>query len=299
MREGDDVHPDVKSELERRQALWAGLIAHGTQALRPGLLNDLRIYRGQAGIYADKTATQHLTDDGTGVAVSILHSGVHYADDLDSDGLIYHYPDTDRAPAHDAGEIAALKNAAELRLPVFTVIKHGRSREVRLSWVESWDNESGMFLITHGEAPPPVLEEFPDAGPFDLEVRDDDSDAPRAMVKVRSGQGRFKFRVEARYGSACAVCDWDIENVLQAAHIWPKSENGSDEPVNGLPLCPNHHVALDAGLWAISPKLEIVTLKDGPTREALGIRRDSLLHLRNHPHPDAIKAAWRKWRARS
>ena len=291
------MNADVKAELSRRIRLWDALMEEGADALPPRLLNDLRVYRGQAGIYADKDSTKHLSDDGTAVAVSVLHSDHHFPNDHDPEGLTYHYPETDRSPSHDAGEIAALKNACELRLPVFTVIRHGRLREVRLSWVEGWDDRAKVVLITFGQSAPQSFHDVPADDQFSLEAIGEAWANPTIPVRVRRGQRNFKFRVEAHYGAACAVCGWDLPNVLQAAHIWPKSENGTDDPRNGLPLCPNHHVAFDAGLWAIDPDLRIVTLKNGPNLKDLGIKKTSLHHLPHRPHPEAIMAAWEKWKA--
>ena len=46
---------------------------------------------------------------------------------------------------------------------------------------------------------------------------------------------------------------------MEAAHIVPVEEGGSDDPRNGILLSPNAHRAFDAGMWAIDPKtLEIV-----------------------------------------
>jgi len=44
----------------------------------------------------DKSRTGELTPDGMGVAVSVLHTGRSYADDLSEDSLLYHYPATNR-----------------------------------------------------------------------------------------------------------------------------------------------------------------------------------------------------------
>jgi predicted restriction endonuclease len=56
-----------------------------------------------------------------------------------------------------------------------------------------------------------------------------------------------------RYGARCAVCDVDVVEVLDAAHLCSKRNGGTDDPRNGLVLCATHHRALDAGLFAIDP----------------------------------------------
>jgi hypothetical protein len=83
-------------------------------------LREKKLYAGQAGIYADMTRTREISP--TGIAVSVLHTGQHYADDVDDDGIIYHYPTTGRE-----------------RLPVFV----GSRQEIDLSMddFENWYNQ--------------------------------------------------------------------------------------------------------------------------------------------------------------
>ena len=62
--------------------------------------------------------------------------------------------------------------------------------------------------------------------------------------------------------------------MLQAAHIRPVSENGSDDPRNGLVLCANHHLAFDANLFAFDPEtLEVVYKPSGVTGVDLGTNK--------------------------
>ncbi len=43
-----------------------------------------------------------------------------------------------------------------------------------------------------------------------------------------------RFSVFKRYGAKCAVCSVSRSEMLQAAHLRPVSEKGSDDPRNGL-----------------------------------------------------------------
>ena len=261
----EDVDQKVQREHSRRMKLWEKLEAGDLTSISPKTLNDLRIYRGQAGIYSDKIETGLLTDDDTGVAVSVLHSGLHYPDDVDPEGLLCHYPQTERSPAHDKGEIAALKNARLFGLPVFTIIRHNDKREVRLSWVEGWDDDQKVFLIVHGGTAPAV-EPVDEIDTTKFVPTTQQGPSVTTNRNSRPGQQRFKFKVEGRYGQHCAVCNWDVENVLEAAHIIAKADNGTDDPRNGLPLCPNHHRSFDALLWGIDPAShKIVTRDSGPS----------------------------------
>jgi hypothetical protein len=85
--------------------------------------------------------------------------------------------------------------------------------------------------------------------------------------------------------------------LLDAAHIGPKKEQGSDDPRNGLVLCPNHHRAFDAGLCAVDPeRLEIRCKDGGPSAAALRIANASLAHLKRKPHKEALEWRWQRWK---
>jgi hypothetical protein len=91
------------------------------------------------------------------IAVSILHTGEHYPDDLSEEGLIYHYPETRRPPGRDRSEIDATKAAAELKLPIFVILSEPSDptlRRVRLGWVADWDDASKQFLVLFGDERP-------------------------------------------------------------------------------------------------------------------------------------------------
>jgi len=52
-------------------------------------------------------------------------------------------------------------------------------------------------------------------------------------------------------------------SLVEAAHIIPFGVSRNDKPDNGLPLCPNHHWAMDrfliapcAGIWRVGPSLD-------------------------------------------
>ncbi|MFC9973878.1 hypothetical protein ACFVH6_23565 [Spirillospora sp. NPDC127200] len=65
--------------------------------------------------------------DPRGVTVA-LHTDTRFIQDLDESGMIYRYPDTARRSGHDAQEVAAMKAAAELGLPLFVITPPHRRR---------------------------------------------------------------------------------------------------------------------------------------------------------------------------
>ena len=84
---------------------------------------------------------------------------------------------------------------------------------------------------------------------------------------------KFRKKVLAKYGSVCACCDIAIETLIEAAHIIPVENNGNDDAVNGIPLCPTHHTAFDNFLFTINPSDKSIIYKEGLDAEDLQITK--------------------------
>ncbi len=289
----------VAQEREHRMGMWQSLLSRGgPNGMLPTDLRELRVYGGAQGIWVDKARTSSLTNNGTGVTVGLLHTGTAYADDLTDDGVLYHYPSTNRPATRDLAEVDATKAAGRLGLPVFVVTHSSLNlgkRDVHLGWVENWDDSSKLFLITFGDVQPPQPAIEPEQEPFELVEKGYETSTKK--VQTRPGQQRFKFRVLKRYGPQCAVCDINVPEVLDAAHLRSKEKHGSDDPRNGLVLCAVHHRALDTGLFAIEPSsLKICCRASGPDCNALRIQYTTLEHLPEKPHIHALEWIWSRWR---
>ncbi len=300
--EGEENHESVnmtealKAEKDRRLNLWARLKDPGEhRGVEPSVLRNLGVYGGAQVIWVDAARTASASGNGKGITVSLLHTGSSYADDLSEDGLIYHYPQTNRPPARDLSEIEATKAARSLGLPVFVISypsPNSSLRRVRLGWVEDWDDQSKMFRVTFGKEPsrPPAEEQ---QEPFSLFGDEVDS---KRMTRTRIGQQKFKFSVIKRYGVACAACGISIPELLDASHIAEKGKRGTDDPRNGLVFCATHHRAFDSLLFAIDPETTVFEfVPGGPSASDLNFRFDSLDHLPNKPHPLALRARWDAW----
>ena len=285
-------------ELNYRLGLWQKLIdAGGPIQVAPSLLRQLRIYGGAQGVWVDKERTHKVTNDGAGITVGLLHTGSSYKDDLTDEGVLYHYPNTKRK-GHDLAEINATKRAAQLKLPVFVITyptTNSIHRTVHLGWIEGWDDEAKIFLIFFGNEQPVLLNTNKiDEKPFNLSEK---ATKKKSEINRREGQQRFKFQVLQRYGMQCAVCDVKIAELLDAAHIRPKSKNGSDDPRNGFILCATHHRAFDAGFFAIEPSTLNIIYKSN-IQDKLNITYKNLEHLNNQPHIEALNWHWKYWKKR-
>lgn len=250
---GDYMDVVVADELKRRVKMWNELLHSlgSPDNVEASVLRKLNFFSGQQGIYRDLKNTKRIASNG--VTLSILHTGKHYADDISDTEIIYHYPDTNRTGKTDLKEIEATKNAGRFGLPIFVISSTDHNkRKVRVGRVEEWDDNSKTFLISFVNQPakqPMVGEaqEDIDKQPFDLTIKRIKS--KKLSATSRLGQQKFKFEVIKRYGAKCAVCDLDVYELLQAAHIVPVHHNGCDDPRNGIVLCANHHLAFDKGFF--------------------------------------------------
>ena len=280
------------NELERRNALWASIQQFPLDKVRPSHLNENFIYRGSAGIYSNKELTSVLSADGIGVTLSILHSGKHYPDEVTSDGLLYHYPKTNRSKSHDQNEIIATKNAGRLELPIFVILPGNTAsfREVRLGWVVDFDDKAEVFLISYSEVKPQFETEEEDE-PFRLTQKDN---GKATEGRSRPNQLKFMFNVHKKYGSKCAVCNITINKLLDAAHIRGKKYNGSDDWRNGIVLCKNHHKSFDSGLFKIDPNSLNVIISEKINNKELKISGKRLNTATGKaPHINALKWKWK------
>ncbi|NCT91861.1 HNH endonuclease [Cellulomonas sp. APG4] len=282
----------VENELLWRMSAWQQLQRADVNA---EWLRERGLYGGMQGIWVDAARTKTLAPEG--VAVAVRHTGRHYADDVDDKMAIYYYPRTIRPAARDRHEIEAVKNAAELHLPVFVIGEGpGGARPVRLAWVIAADDEAEVFLLEFAEAEPRHLDIGEPHVPFELTSTRQRA-AARQQRYVRSPE--FKFRVLHRHQGKCAVTGVGVPVVLDAAHVVPVEDGGTDDERNGLLLTATLHRAFDAYLWAIEPGTHrLRTRRQGPTLADLQVTATALRQGVKPPHPDALEWRWLRFRAK-
>lgn len=285
------------SEIQRREEMWIAAKAVGAPGnVLPRELEPLRLRAGGRGIYVDVPTTKSAIAPA-GIAVSFLDLGEAYDNERNVHGVTYRLPRTTRE-GRDQAEIAATVRAYELAMPVFMILPGAQptSRSVRRAVVESVDLERGSVLITFlNDDPLPPEPENDQDDQFELVV--DDVESRWQRRKARPNQARFAFAVLQRYGARCAVCDLDIEPVIEAAHIRAKALQGSDDARNGLPLCCNHHRMYDAGWFAFEPRTTGIVFKAARDSGQSQIVRSDLTHLPLRPSSVALADAWKRWSA--
>ncbi|WP_372697508.1 HNH endonuclease [Arthrobacter sp. JSM 101049] len=70
-------------------------------------------------------------------------------------------------------------------------------------------------------------------------------------AKRRNHQRRFRALLFRHYEAECWICGFDQIEILEAAHIVSDAHGGAATVENGRLMCPNHHRALDVGLFGL------------------------------------------------
>ena len=287
-----------QAERDRRTSMWEAV--QRIQQERPLLakeVNAIGCYHPGRGIWRDKKLTSDLTSSGNGICVGIKSSG-KYEDDIDEEIGTYDYPLTE-VPGYDQGDIDSMRAALELGLPVFLIrdtnakgeLVQGKGPKRRVDRIEFLEDDpiSGNLVFT-----------FSLGGRRDYQLPADEEGScfqarettkKEVSTKKRS-QAAFRAAVVRRYGSkACALCGAPAE-VIEAAHIVPVSDNGSDDSGNGLLLCRNHHALFDMGKWCLDPTSLEVIPATGHDLKSLGVTRANASHLRLAPSKEALDWRW-------
>jgi putative restriction endonuclease len=108
--------------------------------------------------------------------------------------------------------------------------------------------------------------------PDEPELTEDQTTYTQPEVRVRSKA--FVQQVKDVYDHTCVVCGAhrfspEGNPEVEAAHIYPKREGGSDDVRNGIALCKLHHWAFDTGWISISDDYEIL-VKNAPQKDGYG-----------------------------
>lgn len=284
----------IEREIARRLDLWEKLQKSPNWPLLSSQeVRDLRVLGGYSGVWVDKTLTSEVAPEG--VAVGLLHTGKHYDDDVDETGILYHYPTTDRPPSRDANEIQAIKNAKLFGIPVFVIRNLGSSKKVELAWLNDFDDELRICVLTfHGVLPEEnnfTLSNSPNSEPILFGARR----TTKSSVERAERDPLFKFNILKRFEGRCLITNIDVTEMLDAAHIIPVASGGTEDPNNGLLLSASVHRALDAGLWAINPiSLRIETKASGPDAKRMKLDQVDLSGSSRLLNREALEFRYKK-----
>ncbi|MGR5235264.1 HNH endonuclease [Vibrio rotiferianus] len=273
----------IIKEIERRQRLF-NAISYVDIAIdvKPSKLRDLGIYGGAAGVWVNSDVTRGVVSPSSGVAVSILHTGKNYSDNMSSKGIDYDFPNTNRNGSHDQNEIQALKNCFESKIPLFVISKASNQelRNVHIGLVQTFDEinaKAFIRFVAQDKLFPTANETIKESQAeykvtFENEVNeslDDSSENRQRRLASRSTKPKVVYRLvqdyrrdpdvvaEALYRAEgfCEKCKEKApfikrsngEPYLEVHHIIPLSQGGLDSLENVISLCPNCHREIHFG----------------------------------------------------
>lgn len=87
----------------------------------------------------------------------------------------------------------------------------------------------------------------------------------RVAAQRLARDARFTKAVVQAYDSRCCFCGFG-GGIVEAAHIKPVADHGTDDVRNGVALCPNHHRLFDKGYLLISSTTLAVSANDKKLR---------------------------------
>ena len=273
----------IIKEIERRQRLF-NAISYVDIAIdvKPSKLRDLGIYGGAAGVWVNSDVTRGVVSPSSGIAVSILHTGKNYSDNMSSKGIDYDFPNTNRNGSHDQNEIQALKNCFESKIPLFVISKasNQKLRNVHIGLVQTFDEinaKAFIRFVAQDKLFPTANETIKESQAeykvtFENQVNeslDDSSENRQRRLASKSTKPKVVYRLvqdyrrdpdvvaEALYRAEgfCEKCKEKApfikrsngEPYLEVHHIIPLSQGGLDSLENVISLCPNCHREIHFG----------------------------------------------------
>lgn len=109
-------------------------------------------------------------------------------------------------------------------------------------------------------------DEFETLSDSDPQLTEDQVEYTESRRRARDGA--FTQKVRNVHNEQCAICGSERQSPsgnpeVEAAHIHPKKEGGSDDVRNGIALCKLHHWAFDSGWLSLTDNYKIL-VKDAP-----------------------------------
>lgn len=132
------------------------------------------------------------------------------------------------------------------------------SQADRAIW-EEFNADPEKFAYESQRAVQEVIREVNDSPEKDFSLPSGLTETVRT-VRARLVQGFFRDAVLSGYDFKCAMCGYDLPELLNASHIIPWRNNVTlrADPRNGLSLCAMHDRAFDRGLLTLGDAFDIL-----------------------------------------
>lgn len=302
------MNADIQVENNRRIKMWAKLKdiekkrKQKNEYLTPNDVREVGCYGGGRGIWRDASKTTgHLTNDGCGICIGILSIG-KYDDNIDGESGKYDYPST-KNDGYDLGDIKSMRSAYKYDLPVFLIQNINQRGEI-VTEKSKYRKVDLIKFIDDCSYDKHLIFTSSEGGKNDYELPENIEKSCFQKRELKTTKSKKKKRSQAAFRAAvikrfefveCLICDAPKE-VIEAAHIVPVENNGSDWDENGLLLCRNHHSLFDKGLWAINPEnFEIISTKNMEL-SIMQIEKTDLNHLVKIPDKNALIWRWKSYK---
>ena len=159
-------------------------------------------------------------------------------------------------------------------IPVGVFVQEGNSGQTylrALAFVEEYDPAAGLFVL-HGPVTPETETHFKvqktsydDTAQNSPSLEELEKDSRRIVSRkaaVREGQQKFRSSLLRAYDGRCAVTEYDVDPVLQAAHIISYRGTPSNATSNGIILRSDIHTLFDRLLLGIDPSNFRIVISD-------------------------------------
>jgi putative restriction endonuclease len=281
---------DHLSEHGERSVAWADLIGFRFEGERVPLVSQQGIFKPAA---LDLPMSIRTTYRAPGEERP-------YEDEVDESGfLLYRYRGTD--PNHYQNQW--LRDVMDRGLPLlyFAGVAKGEYMPSVASIIEDHPEALtfGVLLVTMDVGSIGTL----NAAALDPATRRH----YLAIVQQRVGQARFRETVLDAYSSKCTLCRLRHRELLDAAHIVPVAEHGSDRVTNGMSMCKIHHAAYDSDIVGVRPdgvaevRRDVLEETDGPMlrhglQEVHGVQLWLPRSPALQPSVEALEKRWERFR---
>lgn len=254
------------------------------------------------------------TDEGPYV-ILLSNEGEVYDDEIGPNDTFYYIGEglPDKGDQEKTTANRALIEAAETLIPIYLFVSEEGVDEYEYQGLVEVENHryvnNGERMVFRFEMQKLGISSWEDYVEAKRTVEHSSGEEPSltedptsyTVSQRKTRSSAFSRKVKEQYDYTCAVCGarWfspDGNPEVEAAHIYPKSENGADNVQNGLALCRFHHWALDSGWIAVSDEFEILVSErtDREPPEAIASLQGGRLNgpgeQSQFPHPKYLKA---------
>lgn len=129
---------------------------------------------------------------------------------------------------------------------------------------------------------------------FNIEEIKDERKKVTSEIYVRRGQKIFREKLLDTYTRKCAVTECEIEEMLEAAHIYSYKGSDTDKIPNGILLRSDIHTLFDLGLISINPENYLIKVSSkimiDEYYSKLNNKKINLPErIEDYPHQDSLK----------